>query len=67
MSKFEYLLIFIGKNGFGRMTITLDKPLTDAETIEQLDNALREQSEKNGDRDDSLFVINYKLLKSYTI
>ena len=67
MNKFEYLLIFVGKNGFGRMTITLDKPITDADTITQLDEALRNQSEENGERDETIFVINYKLLKSYTI
>jgi hypothetical protein len=37
------------------------------ETINQLDNALKEQSEKDGERDDTLSVINYKLLKTYTI
>jgi len=67
MNKFEYLLIFIGKNGFGRITITLDKPITDMDTITQLDEALRKQSEESGDKDETLFVINYKLLKSYTI
>ena len=67
MNKFEYLIVFIGKNGFGRMVITLDKPITDVETINQLDEALREESTKNGDKDETIFVINYKLLKSYSI
>ena len=47
--------------------ITLEKPITDMEHLLQLDNALREQSEKDGERDDTLSVINYKLLKTYTI
>jgi hypothetical protein len=67
MNKFEYLLIFVGKNGFGRTTITLDKPITDVDTITQIDEALRTQSEQDGERDETIFVINYKLLKSYTI
>lgn len=67
MTKYEYLVIFIGKNGFGRIPITLEKPITDMEHLLQLDNALREQSEKDGERDDTLSVINYKLLKTYTI
>lgn len=67
MNKFEYLILFVGKNGFGRISIILDKPITDMETLEQLDKALREQSGKDGDKDETIFVINYKLLKSYTI
>ena len=67
MTKYEYLIIFIVKNGFGRIPITLEKPITDMEHLLQLDNALREQSEKDGERDDTLSVINYKLLKTYTI
>lgn len=67
MSKFEYLLITLGKNGLGRITITLDKPITDADTLLQLDEALRKQSEQDGEKDDTLFVLNYKLLKSYSI
>ena len=64
---YEYLLIYIGKNGLGRVTMTLDRPITDTQTLTDLDNLLKNQENELGEKDETIFVINYKLLKSYNI
>ena len=64
---YEYLLIYIGKNGLGRVNMTLDRPITDTQTLTDLDNLLKNQENELGEKDETIFVINYKLLKSYNI
>lgn len=65
--KHEYLIIYVGKYGFGRLTLTLDSAITDIQTLSEIDNLIREQENNNGEKDDTAFVINYKLLKAYNI
>lgn len=65
--RYEYLIIFMGKKGLGRMNFVLDRPITGVEQLDDMDKALREQKDTEGNCDDSIFVINYKLLKSYQV
>lgn len=67
MSQYEYMILYMGKNGLGRVTMTLDRPITDVDTIMKIDETLREQEDGEGNKDETIFVLNYKLLKSYNV
>ena len=67
MSQYEYMILYMGKNGLGRVTMTLDRAITDVDTIMKIDETLREQEDGEGNKDETIFVLNYKLLKSYNV
>lgn len=67
MSQYEYMILYMGENGLGRVTMTLDRAITDVDTIMKIDETLREQEDGEGNKDETIFVLNYKLLKSYNV
>lgn len=67
MNQYEYMILYMGKNGLGRVTMTLDRYITDVDTIMKIDETLREQEDGEGNKDETIFVLNYKLLKSYNV
>lgn len=66
---YEYMIVFMSKNGYGRIGINLKEPITSAKQLEELDLAIRENInqdiEKEEDKDNTAFVVDFKLLKSY--
>ena len=57
---YEYAVIYSVPNGIGRICITRDRPIKSYSDLQELDKFI---SEKNDPA--NLFVINYKLLRTF--